>query len=128
MSWTTYKNSIVSVLSSYGYREIPENKTVENASLAFNDKTYQLQYRGVSDIVMMGSDKLHYNNLVHFEVRYKNIDSAERHANADAFQTLFDAISGIDGFLGFNSNPEFTDIDDKHTKGSFDFTIGAECN
>ena len=128
MSWTTYKNSIVSVLSSYGYREIPENKSVENTSLAFNDKAYQLQYRGVGDIVLMGSDKLQYDNLVHFEVRYKNIDSAERHANADAFQTLFDAISGISGFLGFNSNPEFTYIDDKHTKVSFDFTIGAECN
>lgn len=128
MSWTTYKNSIVTVLSSHGYREIPENKTVENASLAFNDKAYQLQYRGVGDIFSMGSDKLQYDNLVHFEVRYKNIDSAERHANADAFQTLFDAISNISGFLGFNSNPEFTDIDDKHTKGSFDFTIGAECN
>jgi hypothetical protein len=128
MSWTTYKTSITAVLGALGYREIPENKTVENTSLAFNDKAYQLQYRGVGDIVLMGSDKLQYDNLVHFEVRYKNMDSAERHANADAFQTLFDAISNISGFLGFNSNPQFIDIDEKHTKGSFDFTIGAECN
>lgn len=128
MSWTTYKNSIVAVLSSYGYREIPENKTTEETALSFNDKSYQLQYKGVNEIIMMGSDKLQYDNLVSLEVRYKNMDSAERHANADAFQILFNAISGISGFLGFISAPSFEDIDNKHTKGSFDFSIGAECN
>lgn len=128
MSWITYKNSIATLLGSYGYREIPENKTVEDTSLAFNDKSYRLQYKGVNEIVMMGSNKLQYDNLVSIEIRYKNIDSAERHANADAFQTLFDAISGLSGFLGFISAPKFEDIDNKHTKGSFDFSIGAECN
>lgn len=128
MSWTTYKTSIVSLLSSYGYREIPENKTVEETAKAFNDKSYRLQYKGVNEIVMMGSDKLQYDNLVSLEVRYKNMYSDQRHDNADDFQTLFTAISGLTGFLGFASNPLFEDIDNKHTKGSFDFIIGAECN
>ena len=74
MSWTTYKTAIETVLTSKGYREIPENKTAEQTALSHNHNSYSLKYGGVAEnstITNKGILKVH---LAQIEIKYKNID------------------------------------------------------
>lgn len=126
MSWSNYYNTIKSVLTDNDYREIPENKPVERAASSHNQLSFMLKQIGTSDIIETTSNGLQYNHKVMLEVRYKNIDSAERNVNVDSYLNVFNAIAGLADYKGTLSAPAFEDIDDKHSKLSFTFLFGEE--
>ena len=126
MSWATYKNTIDAVLTDNNYREVPENKMVENAASSHNHQSYSLKQIGTSDIIETTSNGFQYSHLVILEVRYKNINSSERHVNVDSYLSLFNAIAALSEYKGTISAPTFEDIDEKHSKMSFKFLFGEE--
>jgi len=126
MSWAANKNSISTVLDENDYREIPENKTVETASMAHNNSAYRLQPIGTSPIMETTSNGLQYSHKVLLEIKYKNINSDERHINYQSFLNVFEAIATLDDYKGTLAEPTFEDIDEKHTKGMFIFLFGEE--
>ena len=126
MSWTTYKALVEAKLTAY--KEIPENKSVEEAALSHNDYSYSLQWEGLGDPQYYTSDKISYFNIARLEVRYKNMNGEERKLNADAFVDLIKEVTTVSGFAGFVGDASFSNIDNKHTKGTLLFYIGAENN
>jgi hypothetical protein len=126
LSWSTYKNTIETVLTSNNYREIPENKSVEDAALSHNNIVYRLQQIGTSEIVETTSNGIQYNHRVMLDIKFKNITSDERHVNVDSFLSVFNSIARLADYKGTISEPTFEDIDDKHTKGSWVFLFGEE--
>jgi hypothetical protein len=128
MSWATYKNTIETVLTDNNYREVPENKTIEVSALSHNNAVYRLQPVGTSEIVETTSNGMQYNYKVILELKYKNIDSNERHVNFDSFLNVFEAIAMLSEYKGTLSEPTFEDIDEKHTKGMFAFLFGERIN
>ena len=126
MSWATNKNTIAAVLTGNNYREIPENKTVETASMAHNNAAYRLQPIGTGGITEHTSNGILYNHKVMLDIKFKNINSDERHVNYQSFLNVFEAIATLDDYKGTIAEPTFDDIDEKHTKGSFMFLFGEE--
>ena len=127
MSWATYKTAIVNVLeSTYSLTEIPENKKADEVSMATNKNSYQLQWIGASGIVRYTNNTRQYNHRVKLQVRFLNINSADRHTNAQTFLNLLQSLHQLSGFAGFMTEPTFEDIDNKHTKAEVEFIIGTE--
>ena len=126
MSWATYKNTISSVLTDNDYREIPENKLPENTATAFNHQSYLLKGIGTSDVIETTSNGIQYAFLVDLQIKYTNVNSDERHVNFDSFLNVFKAIATLADYKGTTQVPRFEDIDEKHTKGSFQFLFGEE--
>jgi hypothetical protein len=126
MSWASYKSTIETVLISNNYREIPENKSVEDAALSHNNIVYRLQQIGTSEIVETTSNGIQYNHRVMLDIKFKNINSDERHVNVDSFLNVFNTIARLADYKGTISEPTFEDIDEKHTKGSWVFLFGEE--
>lgn len=130
MSWASNKTILAGVLTDNDYREVPENKLTDNAAMSHNHQVYVLKPIGTGEILEHTSNGIIYNHRVILDVKYKNIDSNERDINYQSFLNLFEAIATLDDYKGTLSQPEFTDLDDKHTKGSFTFLFGEEfeCN
>jgi hypothetical protein len=128
MSATSYHTSITACLSSLGYREVPENKTIDEVSMASNNKVYFLNWAGTNTLTYFTSDRIMYSHIFTLEVKYKNINSLERVTNADLFTTLLNELSKLTSFMGFVNDAVFEQIDNKHSKGSIIFTIGVETN
>lgn len=126
MSWDVNKNIIAGVLTDNNYREIPENKTVENCAISHNNAAYRLQPIGTSPIVETTSNGIQYNHKVMLDIKFKNINSTERHVNFQSFLNLFELIARLADYKGTISDPVFEDIDEKHTKGSWMFLFGEE--
>ena len=126
MSVASNKALLVAKLTALGYREIPENKTVEDASLAHNNKSYSLKWMGTQDFTYLTSSKMMWSNKFELVVKYKNINVSERDENAQFFLDLIEDITEVSGFLGFGDDATFEDIDNKHTKATINLIIGAE--
>ena len=126
MSVATNKALIVAKLSALGYREIPENKAVEDSSFSHNNKAYALKWIGTQDFTYLTSDKMMWTNRFQLEIKYKNINVSERDTNAQYFMDLMEDITTVSGFMGFGDDATFEDIDNKHTKASIILLIGAE--
>ncbi len=126
MSVASNKALLVAKLTALGYREIPENKTVEDASLAHNNKSYSLKWTGTQDFTYLTSSKMMWSNKFELVVKYKNINVSERDENAQFFLDLIEDITEVSGFLGFGDDATFEDIDNKHTKATINLIIGAE--
>jgi len=125
VSWTTYKTKITTVLTSLGYREIPENKTAEETALSHNHNSYYLNYGGVGDNARLTNKGMLIAHRAVMEIKYKNINSDERANNADSFYTLISEFSKMDNFLGFEET-SFDNIDNKHSIGRITFLIGVD--
>jgi len=129
MSVSNYKTILEAILSSNGYREIPENKTVTTTAISHNHKSYSLKWSGTgTNIEYYTSGKLAYENAFELVVKYKNMNSGERDSNAQVFLDLLNSLSYASGFLGFIDGAKFEDIDTKHTQGTIKVLIGAESN
>lgn len=126
MSVATNKALVVAKLSALGYREIPENKIVEDSSFAHNHKSYSLKWVGTQDFTYLSSNKMMWSNRFLLEIKYKNINVSERDENAQFFMDLMEDITAISGFMGFGDDATFEDLDNKHTKASITLIIGAE--
>ena len=126
MSVASNKALLVAKLSDLGYREIPENKIVEDASLAHNHKAYSLKWMGTQDFTYLTSSKMMWSNKFELAIKYKNINVSERDENAQFFMDLMEDITEVDGFMGFGDDATFEDIDNKHTKATINLIIGAE--
>lgn len=126
MSVASNKALLVAKLTALGYREIPENKTVEDASLAHNNKSYSLKWMGTQDFTYLTSSKMMWTNKFELVVKYKNMNVSERDENAQFFLDLLEDITEVSGFLGFGDDATFEDIDNKHTKATINLIIGAE--
>jgi len=126
VSVASNKALLVAKLTALGYREIPENKTVEDASLAHNNKSYSLKWMGTQDFTYLTSSKMMWSNKFELVVKYKNINVSERDENAQFFLDLIEDITEVSGFLGFGDDATFEDIDNKHTKATINLIIGAE--
>ena len=128
MSATTYHTAITDCLAGLGYREIPENKTVEETAMSYNNKSYYLVWAGTNNLTYFTSDRLLYTHLFNLEIRYKHMNSLEQITNADAFLTLLDSISELSGFMGFMDEGRMERIDNRHSKATLTILIGAETN
>ena len=126
MSWATYKALVEAELTSY--REIPENKSPEETAMSHNHYSYSLNWEGLGDPQYFTNDKIAYYNIAKLEVKYKNMNSDERKTNSDAFIDLIKEITTVSGFAGFVGDATFSNIDNKHSKGTLIFYIGAETN
>jgi len=126
MSWASNKTTIATILTDNDYREIPENKTVESCAISHNNAAYRLQPIGTSPIVETTSNGIQYAHKVLLEIKFKNIDSDERHINYQSFLNVFEAMATLDDYKGTIAEPTFEDIDEKHTKGSWMFFFGEE--
>lgn len=126
MAWSTYKTILDDILESNNYREIPENKTPETAASSHEHNSYSLRPIGTSDVAEFTSNGIQYNHRVLLEIKYKNLSSTERDTNYQSMLNLFENIATTENYEGTISAPEFMDIDEKHTKGSFTFLYGQE--
>ena len=126
MSVSSYNTLITAVLSDNGYRQIPENRIVDEVSMANNHLSYSLKWIGTHGLVYLSSDKMMYSNVFMLEIKYKGINSLDREANAELFVTLLEALTEISGFMGFAEDGVLEDIDNKHTKATLKIIIGAE--
>ena len=126
MSVATNKALIVAKLSALGYREIPENKLVDVSAFSHNHKAYSLKWAGTQDFTYLTSNKMMWSNIFQLEIKYKNMNPAERDANAQLFMDLMEDITSIIGFMGFVADAIFEDLDNKHTKATIGLIIGAE--
>jgi len=128
VSATTYHSSIVTCLQSLGYREVPENKTIDEVSMANNNRSFFLNWSGTNSLTYFTSDRILYSHIFSLEIKYKNINSSERINNADAFTTLLNELSKLSGFMGFSGDAVFEQIDNKHSKATVIILIGVETN
>ena len=128
MSVITYHTSIKTSLESLGYREVPENKTIAEVSMAGNSQGFVLNWTGTSNLLYFTSDKILYTHIFLLEIKYKNINSAERINNANSFTTLLSELSKLSGFMGFANEAIYEQIDNKHSKATITIFIGVETN
>lgn len=124
MSWAASKTIITAALGSY--REIPENKTNEDASQTHKHHSYSLKYLGTADTEQYLNHQIAFSHLVELRMNYENNLATERDTNADNFITLQKTIAALTGFKGFTDERTFEDFDNKHTIGTITFEIGLE--
>lgn len=96
MSWVSNKSEIVAQMS--GYKEIPENKTVEEAPSSYNHKAFEIRL-GQPDIEELTSSAIISSDLVRIRVLYNN-KKASFDENKDSFNDLWESIKTLNKMAG----------------------------
>lgn len=124
MSWDSVKSSVKLFLKDY--KEVPNNKTLEENAQTYKKNAYTLRYVGSGSSTMYSNGGMAMTNVAELRIMFENNTVEERDDNADKFIKLQLSIAGLAIFKGYNDERTFEDFDDKHTIGTLNFEIGIE--
>lgn len=124
MSWDSVKSSVKLFLKDY--KEVPNNKTLEENAQTYKKNAYTLKYMGSSSTEKYANNTMAMQNLCELRIMFENNTVEERDDNADKFIKLQLSIAGLGAHVKFTDERTFEDFDDKHTIGTLNFEIGIE--
>jgi hypothetical protein len=124
MSWSNQRIAILALLTAY--KEVPDNKTIEESAQTYKKNAFTLKYTGSGSSTQYVSNGIAFTNVCELKIIFENNLASERNINADTFINLQKSIAALSGFKGFNDERSFEDFDDKHTIGKMNFEIGIE--
>ena len=93
-----------------------------------NHKYYSLKLKGIGTINEHTSNVISYSHRVILKIKYKGVDSTQRITNEGLFMTLIKSFGGQADFMGFITDPDINDQDDKHIIGNLEFYFGQDSN
>ena len=125
MSWTDRSAEIETLLSGLGYDPVADDEGTEDEPfMQHKDKTFNLKSNGLEGQGQT-SNGVCATHKVELDLFYVDSDSSHRNANVDLFNLATMSICKLADFHG-EIKSEFTDLDELHQKGIFQFYYGIE--
>jgi len=107
MSYTSLRSGIETVLTDAGYTKLANELEITEAPEGREHKSFILKGTEIVERQISGSGNINVY-IIELDVSYKNVNSTERDANFELFETLVESIHALLNFQGYTQNPTFT--------------------
>ena len=125
MSWVTDRVKIDTILTGLTYTQVAVSEQTEDEPFAPHKSFYYNLKKTGTDGLGLTSNAAAFCHKVMLEVFYINKTTVTRDTNADNFDSVMSGIIALPEFHGEISS-DFEDIDEDHSKGTFNFLFGFE--
>ena len=125
MSWATNKATIVSLLTTAGYTELPDNAFTGEQSATLSDKGYSFKPVNISTSYLMNNSTVS-SDIAELKIGFECLTNSQYDTAMDAFKTV---LTTIDNYrLGYLDNPSFErhDTETSYAIGTALFYLGVE--
>jgi len=125
MSWVDDRLNILVVLNNLNYVSVGIDEQTEEEPFAPHKHFYYNLKKNGSEGLSLTSNSASFTHKIMLEVFYINNQDHTRDMNADSFDSVMTGIIALAQFHGEVDN-SFEDIDEDHSKGTFNFLFGFE--